>query len=293
MSIEFLQFFLQLLIAGLVLGAVYISIALGLTLVYGILKILHIAHAGVYVIGAYLGLITYSVSNNLLLAFLVAATGSAIIGLAIERLLYLPLLNKPRYVPLMISIALFILIEEGVANLAGHEPKSFSVDIPNYSFTLGPILITQYQILFMGIIYSLTLAIWLLLNKTLIGLASRALIQDIESAEANGINKNRIIDFNFIIGSALAGLVGMLVGIYYYNVKPYMGEIVAYKSLVVILLGGFGSVPGTILGGIILGISEAFLSAFFNQVLPTEAFAFIIMILLLIFRPQGLLGKME
>jgi len=286
-------FLAQELITGLTLGAVYIAIALGLTIVYGILEILHIAHAGVYVVGAYVGLVSYVATHSVLLAFLAAAAGSALVGVVIERLFYLPMLDKPRHIPLMISIALFILIEEMVANTAGHYPKAFQTSLPSSVYSCCGVLISFQQILLMALVYALSLAIWLIFEKTRLGLASKALIQDLEVAEAMGIETNKIVDLNFILGSALAGIAGMLVGIYYGKISPHMGDVVAYESLVVIVLGGFGSIVGAVVGGLILGVAEAFLAAFFSNILPRDAFAFIVMIVLLIFRPQGLFGRAE
>jgi branched-chain amino acid transport system permease protein len=138
---------------------------------------------------------------------------------------------------------------------------------------------------------SSVLLVWLLVNRTRIGLASRAVAQDSEMAQAIGVNVKTVIAFNFIVGSALAGLGGILVGIYYSQVSPYMGGLVAYKGLVVIVLGGFGSVAGAVLGGLILGISETLLVSAVGNFLPRESFAFLVLILLLLFRPQGLFGR--
>lgn len=215
------------------------------------------------------------------------------IGIIIERFAYLPLLDKPPYVPLVISIALYILINELSANVWGHHPKGFYTEIPSLRYTLFGINITSYQILVLAVIVPLIIVLWLIINKTKIGLASRALMQDIEIAKLMGINPKRIVDFNFFVGSALAGVCGALVAIYYAQVYPYMGDMAAYKALVVIILGGLGSVIGALVGGLILGISETFLIAYFGHLLPREAFAFVIMILILLLRPKGLFGKVE
>jgi branched-chain amino acid transport system permease protein len=287
------EIILQLFISGIVVGAIYSTMALGLTTVYGMLRILHIAHAGVYVIGAYIGFSVYLLSKNILLSFIAAAVSSMIIGLAIEKIIYLPLIKRPKHILLVISIALFIFIEETVANIAGHHPKGFYTNIPNIIISLGNLVISSYQLIVIGISYTALLLIQIFYSRSKIGIASKALIQDMETAEALGINSRRIIDYNFIVGSILAGISGVLVGLYYSNVSPYMGDIVAYKSLVVVVLGGFGSISGTIVGGMILGICESYLTVLFGQILPRDAFAFIVLILLLIFRPQGLFGKME
>lgn len=283
----------QLLISGLSVGAIYSTMALGLTTVYGILRLLHIAHAGVYVVGAYSGFVLYVLTGNVVLSFMGAALSSMILGYAIERVLYLPLIKKPKHILLAISIAMFILIEELVANVAGHHPKGFYTDIPNITMSFGEIVLTTHQALVVGLAYAASLAVWSVYSKTKIGIASRALIQDMEITESMGVNTKKVIDFNFLIGSMLAGISGILVGIYYSTIWPYMGDTVAYKALVVIVLGGFGSIPGVIAGGLILGIAESYLIALLGRLLPRDAFAFIVLILLLIFRPRGLFGKVE
>ncbi len=287
------SFILQELLSGVTMGAIYVAIALGLTIVYGILKVLHIAHAGVYMVGAYIGYMTFLYTENVAAALLAGSLGAMVMGVLIERAFYLPMLDKPRHIPLMISIALFILIEELGANIFGHHPKGFHINIPLISYEVGGVVVTSHQLLVLVLVYSVTAALWLFINKSKIGLASRALIQDQEIAQSMGVNVVRIVDVNFALGSALAGLGGVLVGMYYASISPFMGDMVAYKGLVVIVLGGFGSISGAVLGGLILGISEAFLTAHFGHILPREAFAFIIMTVLLIFRPQGLLGRAE
>ncbi|MEM4488952.1 MAG: branched-chain amino acid ABC transporter permease [Desulfurococcaceae archaeon] len=283
----------QLLISGLSVGAIYSAMALGLTTIYGILRLLHIAHAGVYVAGAYFGFMLYILTGNIVLSFGASALSSMALGYAIERALYLPLIKKPKHILLAISIAMFMLIEELVANVAGHYPKGFYTNIPNVIINLGEVVLTTYQILVVGLAYIASLIVWGIYSKTKIGMASRALIQDMEIAECMGVNSKRVIDFNFLVGSALAGISGILVGIYYSSIWPYMGDPVAYKALVVIVLGGFGSIPGVILGGLILGVTESYLVALLGRLLPKDAFAFIVLILLLVFRPRGLFGKIE
>jgi len=281
---------LQLLLEGLILGFIYVALSIGLTLIYGVLRILHIAHAGIYALGAFFAL-TFHYFFNIWISIILAALLAALIGILIERFAYLPILDKPPYVPLVISIALYILISELSANIWGQYPKGFYTEIPSIRYDLFGISVTTYQLLVLAIIAPLILILWLIINKTKIGLASRALTQDIEVAQIMGISPKKVIDFNFFIGSALAGVCGALVGIYYAQVYPYMGDIAAYKALVVLVLGGLGSVIGALVGGLILGISETFLIAYFGYLLPREAFAFIIMILLLLFRPKGLFGR--
>ncbi len=282
---------LQELLNGLTLSGVYVAIALGLTLTYGILKILHIAHAGVYLWGAYLGYMGYITTGSVVVSLLVASLSAAVIGLAIERLVYLPALNKPPHITLIMSIALFIFLTETAAKIFGYYPKGFTIHWPLITWNIGGVVITSMQVFFLAIVYGASLGVWFWTSKTKVGLASRALIQDIEVAKSMGVNIKRVIDMNFLIGSALAGLSGVLVGMYYTMIYPHMGDVVAYKGLVVIVLGGFGSVPGAITGGLILGVSESYLTAYLGNILPRDAFAFLIMIIILILRPQGLFGR--
>ena len=281
----------QQLLNGITLSALYVAIALGLTITYGILKILHIAHAGVYLWGAYLGYLSYIYTGSVIVSLLVASFGAALIGVAIERIFYLPSLNKPPHITLIISIALFILLTELAAKIFGYYPKGFTIHWPLYTWNIGGVVITSMQLIFLGIVYGATFGVWIWASKTRMGLASRALIQDIETSKSMGVNVKKVIDINFLLGSALAGLSGVLVGMYYTMIYPHMGDVVAYKALVVIVLGGFGSLPGAIAGGLILGVSEAYLTTYFSNILPRDAFAFLIMIIILIFRPQGLFGR--
>ncbi|MEB3780694.1 MAG: branched-chain amino acid ABC transporter permease [Desulfurococcales archaeon] len=284
----------QHLINGVTVGSIYALTALGLTLVYGILKVLHIAHAGIYVIGAYMGFLAYDYSGNLALAFLLAVGVPALLGLLVERMFYLRLINEPRHVPLMISIALFILMEEVVANLFGHHPKGFHIEgMPSASLEFSGVVVKASQVIVVGVTLASVAVLWYVMNRSRMGLASQALIQDMETAKALGVNMVFVLDVNFIIGSALAGLAGLLVGAYYSSISPYMGDVVAYKALVVIVLGGFGSIIGALAGGIILGLAEEYLTAYLGFLLPREAYAFIALIVLLLVRPQGLFGKLE
>jgi len=284
---------IQELLNGITLSAVYVAIALGLTITYGILKILHIAHAGVYVWGAYIGYLGYVSTGSVIISLIVASLGAAIIGVAIERLFYMPALDKPPHITLILSIALFLLMGELAAKIFGYHPKGFTIHWPVYTWEIGGVVINSMQLFFLGVVYGASIAVWLWATKTRMGLASRALIQDMEIAKSMGVNVKRVIDINFLLGSALAGLSGVLVGMYYTMIWPHMGDVVAYKGLVVIVLGGFGSIIGAMAGGLILGISESYLIAYLGNVLPRDAFAFLIMIIILILRPQGLFGRSE
>jgi branched-chain amino acid transport system permease protein len=282
---------IQLIISGVTIGFIYVAIAMGLTMVYGVLRILHIAHAGVYALGAYTGLTVYANTGNILAAAVSAMGVSILVGHLIQKYVYSPVLDKPPLIPLTLSVAVFLLASEMIGIVWGYYPLGFHTGIPFATYSYGEISITSYQILVIFATLSSVLLVWILLNRTRIGLASRAVAQDQEMVQAMGVNVKNVVAFNFIVGSALAGLGGVLVGIYYSQVSPYMGGLVAYKGLVVIVLGGFGSVIGAVVGGLILGLSETLLVSAFGYLLPRESFAFLVLILLLLFRPQGLFGR--
>lgn len=276
---------------GLAIGSVYALIALGLTMVYGVLRILHIAHAGVYALGGYVGLLAFRLVPNFWFALLAAMVGCAVAGIIIQRYLYMPLLALPRIVPLIASIGLFIAMEEIFRLIAGPYILAFPADPGLGSIQWRLVRITNNQLLVFLVTFVLLAILWFIISKTKLGLAMQATAQDLETASVMGINTERIIATNFIIGSALAGAAGVLVGVYFNSVYPTMGSIPAYKALAIIVLGGLGSIPGTVLGGLLIGLGETLLLGLTDVPFPRDALAFIIMILILMFRPYGILGK--
>ena len=281
----------QQLVNGFTIGSIYALIALGLTMVYGVLKILHIAHAGVYAMGAYIGLWMYQIVPNLPLAMAGAMVLSGIMGIIIEQFLYKSMLNKSRIVPLIASIGLFIAMEEAFRIIAGPYVKAFPVHFSMKPWNVGSVRVSAPQVLVFGVTIGLLLILWWVITRTRMGRALRAVSMDREMADALGVATEKIIALSFFISSALAGAAGVLVGVFYNSVYPTMGDIPAYKALAIIVLGGMGSIPGTILGAFLIGISETFLIGYVNVPLPRDALAFIVMIAVLMFRPYGLLGK--
>ncbi len=276
---------------GLAIGSVYALIALGLTMVYGVLRILHIAHAGVYALGAYMGLLVFRFVPNFWLALALTMVGCSLAGVLVQRFLYMPLLALPRIVPLIASIGLFIAMEEIFRLIAGPYILSFPANPGLGSIQWGIVRITSNQLLVFLVTFSLLAILWFIIGRTKLGLAMQATSQDLETASVMGINTENIIATNFLIGSALAGAAGVLVGVYFNSVYPTMGSIPAYKALAIIVLGGLGSIPGTVLGGLLIGLGETLLLGLTDIPFPRDALAFIIMILILMFRPYGLLGK--
>lgn len=286
-----MQLFLEHLINGLAVGFIYALTALGLAMVYGILGILHVAHAGVYAIGAYVGLYTYRATGSLVVAVAAAIVVCAIVGIGIEKFIYYPLLKYPPYVPLIASIAIFLSIEEICRLLAGPYIQGFPGQLNLSSVTVGSLTISGMQILVLVVSFSILLLLWFISNKTELGLAMQATSQDMAMASAMGVDTKRIISITFAIGSAVAAVAGILVGAYYNQVYPTMGDVPAYKTLAIIVVGGLGSVPGAALAAILIGLAEALLIGYAAIPLPRDALAFIAMIIVFMVRPQGLLGR--
>ena len=281
----------QQLVNGLTVGSLYALMALGLTMVYGVLRVLHIAHAAVFTLGAYGGLWVFAATGSFWLALLGAMAVAVAAGLAMERWVYWPLLAKPPIATLIASIGVFIALEEVYRIVAGPQPHSFSVSLRLRDVRLAGVLVTAPQVLVIAVTVVLLVALWLFLTRTSLGLALRAVSQDREMAAACAMNVRLVVSLNFALGSALAGAAGMLVGVYYNSVSPTMGDVTAYKGLAIIVLGGLGSIPGTVLGALLIGIVETVFIGLVDFPFPRDAWAFLAMIAVFLLRPQGLLGR--
>ncbi len=279
----------QQVAAGLVLGSLYALLALGLAMVYGVLRILHVAHAGVFAAGAYAALVAAPRTGAW--GGVVAAVGvCAVAGLLAERFVYRPLLDQPPLVPLIASIGLFILVEDLLRLVFGPYIQAFPIRPPLQGLELAGVRLTGNDALILTTTVLLLGGLHLLLHRTTLGLAWRAVASDLEVARMMGIDTNRVVALNLAVGSALAGIAGVLVALYYNQVYPTMGSVVGYKALAIIVLGGLGSVLGTAAAGLLLGVVESLLVAQVGFVLPRDAIAFVALILVLLARPRGLLG---
>jgi branched-chain amino acid transport system permease protein len=281
----------QQLANGIAVGSVYALISLGLTMVYGILRILHVAHAGIYTLGAYVGLLAFRFVGDFWLSLLVGMAGAAAAGYLVERLLYTPLLHLPRIAPLIASIGLFTAMEEGFRIVAGPHTLTYNAPIGLGSISFGSFRLTETQVLILLVTFGILIFLWAFLTKTRMGLAMRACAMDAETTSSFGANVSAIIALNFLIGSAMAGAAGVLIGVYDNQVWPTMGSIPAYKALAIVVLGGLGNIPGTVLASFIVGLAETFFIGILAIPFPRDAVAFLAMILVLMFRPYGLLGK--
>jgi branched-chain amino acid transport system permease protein len=282
---------LQQFFNGIIIGSLYALIAVGLTMVYGILRILHIAHAAVFVSGAYFGLIAYTYTNSLILALLLAAAGCSIFGYLIQRFLYTPMLSEERIVPLIASVGLFILCEDLFRLLGGPYIRAFTVDLWFDKITFAETVVTAHQVLILISTAVCLLVVYLLITRTKLGLAWQATAQDMDTARAMGVDIKQVVTFNFIIASSIAAIAGVMTAINYNSVLPTMGSVTSYKMFAIVVLGGMGSIPGTIIAALIIGMAETIMSAYFGFIMPRDAIAFTAMILILIVQPQGLFGK--
>jgi len=285
--------FIEQLMNGLAIGAIYALITSGLSLIYGILRILHVAHAGIYTIGAYVGLSVYSITGNLLFAILASMAVCSVFGILVERIVYSPLLKFPAYVPLIASIALLLGIEEVMRLIAGPQIHGFPVSLPISTIKVANISLSSALVMVYIVSIVIFFVLWIITSKTDLGLAMRAVSQDMSIASAMGINSKQIVSLTFAIGSSVAAIAGILVGIYFNQVYPTMGAVPAYKTLALIVVGGLGSVPGAILASLLLGIAETLLIGYANIPFPRDALAFVAMILVLMIRPEGLLGNIR
>ena len=286
-----LEQFLQQLANGLILGSVYALLALGYTMVYGIIKLINFAHGDIYMIGAFMG---YYLINTLHLNFFVALIlsmiGTAILGVVIEFLAYRPLRNSTRIAALITAIGVSFLLEYGMVFFVGANTRSFPQVIKTVRYTLGPISISNIQRMILGISILLLVGLQFIVQKTKMGKAMRAVSVDSDAAQLMGINVNRTISFTFALGSALAGAAGVLIALYYNSLEPLMGMTPGIKSFVAAVLGGIGIIPGAALGGFVIGLLETFATAVGLSDFR-DAIVYAILIIILLVRPAGILGK--
>jgi branched-chain amino acid transport system permease protein len=283
--------FIELIAQGLVQGSIYALIALGLTLVYGLLRILHVAHAALFTLGGYMGVLVTNQTGSLGLAMIVAMLVAGAAGVLMYRLCYEPILHQPPFVALIASIGLFIASEEVFRLVFGAYGLSYANPPLQGQFAIGGLRFKEAELLVMvgGALVITVLA--LLQSKTRLGIACQATVTDPQMAESFGINLKTVRYVNFFVGSALAGSAGVMVALLNNLVEPTMGSVPSYKALAIIVLGGLGSVPGTLLAALTLGIVEAFGTVYLGKLLDRNAIAFAFLILVLMVRPQGLFAR--
>ncbi len=282
---------LQQLVNAFALGSIYAMIAVGLAMIYGVLRILHIAHAGVYAAGAYFGLALYHATGSFVPALLGAMLLGGLLGGLIERFIYRPMITRPRIVILIASIGLFIGMSDLFRIFAG--PYQLAFDVPGLQAQIGfdNLKVSLVDVFILSGTAIVFAALWLFLRKTRAGFAIRAIAQDAETARTMGIDVDRCVLLVFVIGSAIAAFGGVMVAVLYNAVYTSMGDMIAYKGLALIVIGGFGSITGAVLAAFILGLTETFVITYTQIPLSREGIAMLLLVLLILFRPQGLLGK--
>ena len=286
------MFFIELIAQSLVQGSIYALIALGLTLVYGLLRILHVAHASLFTLGAYVGVLTYNATGSMVLTLMAAMVVSGLSGVAMFRLAYQPILKQPPHVALIASIGLFIAAEECFRIIFGASGLSFAnPPLQGQVQFFGGLQFKQAELAVMGGTVLIIGILGWLQTRTRIGVACQATVSDPQMAESFGIRLNMVRDLNFLIGSALAGFAGVWVALLNNLVEPTMGSVPSYKALAIIVLGGLGSVPGTLMAALVLGLVESFGMVYLGKVLDRNAIAFTFLIVVLMVRPQGLFAK--
>ena len=284
------QFFQQL-INGISLGSIYALIALGYTMVYGIIRLINFAHGDIYMLGGYAGYFaTTTFKMSFFPALIFSMVVAAVIGMIIERSCYKPLRNAPKIAVLITAIGVSLLLEYGGMLLVSPQPRTFPEVFQATTYKFWGLVVNNQQIIILAVSLALMVILTYVVNKTKVGKAMRAVSFDTDAARLMGIDVDRIVSFTFAIGSALAAAAGVLVGIYYNSIDPLMGIMPGLKAFVAAVLGGIGVLPGAMLGGVMMGVIEALVSGFFSSTFR-DAAAFVILILILLFKPSGLFGK--
>ena len=281
--------FYQQLINGLMLGASYSLVAIGYTLIFGVLNLLYFSHGEVFMIGAFVGLFLVYAGADIYTALVGAMAACAILGAFAFFVAVRPVPKDRPLAPLISTIGLTIVLQNLAIYVFGGQQLSFPETIPQALYNIGPITISSVQLFILGVAIALMVALWLFIERTKLGRAMRAVAENHETAALLGVNVNRVVLITFIIGSGIAGIAGVLDGLKNSSVSPFMGLGAAVKGLIVMLLGGLGNVPGAMVAGLLLGMIEI-LSAAYIGTTERDFFSFLILILILIYRPTGLFG---
>jgi branched-chain amino acid transport system permease protein len=299
-----MQIFIQTLVTGIVTGCLYALIALGYSMVYGVLKLLNFAHGDLYMVGAYIGYFSIqwfggaehlSIPVPLLLIFMLVVAGVGVggLGVAIERFAYRPLRNAPRIAPLITALGISFILEDSVLLLFGGFPKEYNAPafLPfSQAIHIDGVNIDSVQIIVVVGSLLMMLGLRELVNRTLFGKSMRAVASDREAAEMLGINVDRTIAMTFFIGSAMAGVAGVMSGLAFGQVTNILGFLAGLKAFTAAVVGGIGSIPGAMIGGLLIGLCESFSSSYISSQY-SDLIVFAILIATMLIRPQGVFGQ--
>jgi branched-chain amino acid transport system permease protein len=297
-------FFFQELVNGLTTGALYALIALGFSMVYGVLKLLNFAHGDLYMVGAYIGFFviqwfggasSLDIPVPLLLVIMFVLAGGLVgfLGVAIERFAYRPLRNAPRIAPLITAIGISFFLENAALLLFGAQYRVYNTpDFMSFSsgIRIGSVSIDAVQIMVLVMTAALMVGLRLIVNRTTLGRQMRAVASDREAAEMMGVNVNFTIAATFFLGSALAGVSGVMAGLLFNQVYNTIGFIAGLKAFTAAVVGGIGSIPGAMLGGLLIGLAESFITGYVSS-LYSDLLVFCLLIVVMLIRPTGLLGR--
>lgn len=283
---------LQHIVNGLIIGGGYALMGIGLTLIFGIMRVVNFAHGEFYMLGAFLLFTLFGImSVNFFAGALLAVVGVTLVGAVVERTILKPLRDQPIEIPMLAMVALSVILQNAAILLWDPSPKTIRHPFSPIPLMLGPIHVVSIRI-FAGLVaVALIVGAHLFIRKTRLGKAMRATFQDREMAELVGVDIDRVHTVTFSFGAALAGASGVLLGAIFW-VYPAMGDLAALKSFAVVIMGGLGNFPGAIVGGVLLGVAES-LGAGYVSSGYKDAIGFLMIIVLLLFRPQGLFGKRE
>ncbi|WP_333638414.1 branched-chain amino acid ABC transporter permease [Tissierella praeacuta] len=276
---------------GIALGSIYALTAIGFTMVYGIIRLINFAHGDVYMIGAFLTYTGLTIFNMpIMLAFLFGMIGASIFGILIAKFAYSPVFKAPKINLFLSAVGVGIFLENFAMLIWGPETQSFPTVINNKVFSFMGIRVNTIQLIILGTTIVLVAVLTYIVQYTRIGRAMRCVSQDMDVSRLMGINTNKVVYFTFALGSSLGAAAGTLVAIYYKAAYPMMGYVPGLKAFIAAVIGGIGSIPGAMLGGLIMGVSESLGAAYISSGYR-DAIAFIILIIILILKPDGLLGK--
>lgn len=283
--------FMEHLSNGIALGSIYALTAIGYTMVYGIIRLINFAHGDVYMIGAFLALTALTLFNlPIIPAFIIGMAGAALLGVVISKFAYSPVFKAPRINLFLSAVGVGMFLENFAMLIWGPETQSFPTIIENKVHSFLGLRISSLQIIIIVTTIVLVAILTYVVNKTRVGRAMRCVSQDMDASRLMGINTNRIVFFTFALGSSLGAAAGILVGMYYKAVYPMMGFVPGLKAFISAVIGGIGSIPGAMIGGLIMGVSESLGAAYISSGYR-DAIAFIILIVILLVKPEGLLGK--
>ncbi len=296
------EILLQQLFNGLLIGSFYGLVAIGYSMVYGIIKLLNFAHGDIYMIGAFCGLIFLTIAApvigagwpSLIVGLLISMTLVGLLGVVIQRVAYRPMLKAPRLSILITALAVSMILYNTVMILSAGRYRVFPAEVGTESFFIGTLRFTETRIILIVAAFTLMFILHMFITRTMYGKAMRAIALDRDTCQLMGIDVYKIIAITFFVGSALAAAAGIMAGVYYGTIHFFMGFLIGLKAFTAAVIGGIGIIPGAMLGGLLLGLLEAFGTQIpFIGTVWKDVFSFAFLILFLIFKPNGLLGRAE